>query len=49
MEIEILAERIQQNIDKSNATEMRQWIYDVKEMNKKVKKLLRGNIRECFN
>ena len=44
----MFAQRTCRNIDENNVQEMRQWIYNVKEISKKVERLPQGDIRRFF-
>ena len=45
VEVKTFAQRTSRNINENNVQEMRQWIYNVKEISKKVKSLPQGDIR----
>jgi len=49
IEVRMFAQRIDRNVNNNNVIEIKQWIYNIKEMSKKVEKLPQGDIRWFFN
>ena len=49
IEVRMFAQRTNRNFNNSSASEMKQWICDVKEMSKRVEKLPQGDIRRFFS
>ena len=49
IEVRVFAQRTSRNIEDNNVLEMKQWIYNVQEISRKVKMLPQGDIRRFFN
>ena len=49
IKVRMFAQRISRNIENANVIEMKQWIYNVQEMSRKVERLPQGDIRRFFN
>ena len=49
IEVRMFAQRTNRNVNNSSASEMKQWICNVKEMSKRVEKLPQGDIRRFFS
>ena len=49
IKVRMFIQRTDRNVNNNNMIEMKQWIYNVKEMSKKVEKLPQGDIRRFFN
>ena len=49
IEVRIFSQRTDRNSSKNDVTEMKQWIYNVKEMSKKVEKFPQDDIRRFFS
>ena len=45
----MFAQRTSSNIQSNNVIEIKQWIYNVKEMSKKVERLPQGDTRRYFS
>ena len=49
IKVRMFTQRTNRNISNSNLSEIKQWIYNMKEMSKRVEKFLQGDIRHFFS